>query len=161
MVHQVILFVIALLRIEGYITDFLRTASIEWFSSLLSDVVSAVEDTSLDIHVSIFVTCLCHPEDVPSIPNSDVTILRPSISKLLQELVTPPSSMPSFEVEDGSLNTSAMPRLNWIGLGGGIAVCAAGPESLTRETSNAVARMGMIRGVELGGIGLHTELFAI
>lgn len=40
---------------------------------------------------------------------------------------------------------------------GRLAVCASGPESLTREASNAVARWaGVGRGV-----GLHTEVFAI
>ena len=53
------------------------------------------------------------------------------------------------------------PKLEWIGLGGGVAVCAAGPESMTREAQNAVARLGLTRGIELGGIGLHTELFAL
>ena len=56
---------------------------------------------------------------------------------------------------------SASSRLNWVGLGGGVAVCAAGPESLTREAHNAVARVSLTRGVELGGVALHTELFAI
>lgn len=52
-------------------------------------------------------------------------------------------------------------KLPWVGLGGGVAVCASGPESLIREAQNAVAKMGVVRGREVGGVGLHTELFAL
>ncbi|OCH86238.1 iron reductase [Obba rivulosa] len=130
---------------------------IEWFAPVLADIASAVEGTSLDLHISIFVTCLCQPEAVPSIPNSDVNILRPSVITLLHDLVTPPSA----PAPDDASKESFRQNLKWVGLGGGVAVCAAGPESLTREAQNAVARMGMVRGMELGGIGLHTELFAL
>ena len=53
------------------------------------------------------------------------------------------------------------PKLNWVGLGGGVAVCVSGPEALTREAHNAVARVGMTKGLELGGITLHTEVFSL
>ncbi len=46
-------------------------------------------------------------------------------------------------------------------LGGGVGVCVCGPESLVREASNTVARLGMTRSRELGGVGLHTELFSM
>lgn len=52
-------------------------------------------------------------------------------------------------------------KLPWHGPGGGVGVCASGPESLIREAQNAVARLGVVRGRELGGVGLHTELYAI
>ncbi|OBZ74630.1 Ferric reductase transmembrane component 3 [Grifola frondosa] len=110
-------------------------ACIQWFAPMLMDIATAVAGSSLDLHVSIYVTCLCNPEDVPPIPNSDVTTLRPSVSNLLRELVTAPSSPSIAEVEEDSTKD----KLNWVGLGGGVAVCAAGPESLTRETQNAVA----------------------
>ncbi|KAF7797826.1 hypothetical protein EIP86_009032 [Pleurotus ostreatoroseus] len=118
---------------------------IEWFSPMLTEIAHAVAGTSLDLHVSVYVTCLCNPEAVPTIPNSEVSVYRPSMRQLLQDLVTP-------DAED---------KLKWTGLGGGVAVCASGPETLCRETQNAVARMGAVRGLELGGIGLHTELFAM
>ena len=121
---------------------------IEWFAPMLMDIANAVAGTSLDLHVSIYVTCLCNPEAVPPIPNSEVTIYRPSVGQLLTELVTPPA-------ED------APEKLAWAGTGGGVAVCASGPELLLRETQNAVARIGLTRGMELGGIGLHTELFTL
>ena len=117
---------------------------------MLMVIANAVAGTSLDLHISIYVTCLCDPEAVPPIPNSEVSVYRPSVGKVLQELVTPPA-------EPDAENA----KLAGVGLGGGVAVCASGPETLLRETQNAVARMGLRRGVELGGIGLHTELFAM
>ncbi|OSC98326.1 iron reductase [Trametes coccinea BRFM310] len=157
---------------------------IRWFAPMLMEIAHTVAGSSLDLHVSIFVTCLCNPEEVPPIPNSDVVVTRPSVTALLRDLVTPPSSAPetsrsqpqtkkadpdaqsidSASSEDADAEKavpSASARLNWVGVGGGVAVCAAGPESLTREAQNAAARIGMTRGVELGGIALHTELFAI
>ncbi|CDO75148.1 hypothetical protein BN946_scf184590.g5 [Trametes cinnabarina] len=155
---------------------------LRWFAPMLMELANAVAGSSLDLHVSIFVTCLCNPEEVPAIPNSDVVVARPSVTALLRDLITPPSAASGSQsyakkddpdaqsIESGSseegvdaekLTRSVSARLNWVGLGGGVAVCAAGPESLTREAQNAAARIGMTRGVELGGIGLHTELFAI
>ncbi|KAH9943638.1 iron reductase [Amylocystis lapponica] len=131
---------------------------IAWFAPMLTDIATALAGSSLDLHISIFVTCLCKPEAVPPIPNSDVTILRPSVNALLHDMVTPPSLA---SVEDDRSSQSSRAKLNWVGLGGGVAVCAAGPETMTREAQNAAARLGMVRGVELGGVGLHTELFAI
>lgn len=127
------------------------------------DIANTAAGTSLELHVSIFVTCLCNPEAVPPIPNSVVTIERPSVHGLLTDLVTSPDSrMSSLDVESGAeKETSTSVQLKWVGLGGGVGVCASGPESLTREAQNAVARMGMSRGMELGGIALHTELFAL
>lgn len=52
-------------------------------------------------------------------------------------------------------------KLPWIRPGGGVAVCASGPESLIRETANAVSRVKMSkRGHVLGDVALHTELFS-
>ncbi|EED79026.1 hypothetical iron reductase [Postia placenta Mad-698-R] len=131
---------------------------IEWYAPILMDLAHTVANTSLDLHISIFVTCLCNPEAVPLIPNSDVCILRPSVATLLQELVTPPSDNGA---DDNDGNSSLKAKLNWSGLGGGVAVCAAGPESLTTETRNAAAKVALTRGLEIGGVGLHTETFAM
>ncbi|EPQ55534.1 iron reductase [Gloeophyllum trabeum ATCC 11539] len=134
---------------------------IEWFAPQLIEVAKTCAGTSLDLHVSIFVTCLCNPEAVPDIPNSDVSIHRPAVHTLLQELVTPPSSTSSLSDEESSEKVDLKGKLNWVGLGGGVAVCAAGPETMTREAQNAVARISATRGVQLGGVSLHTELFAL
>jgi ferric-chelate reductase len=163
--------------------------------------VAAMPDSGLDLHVSVFVTCLCNPEAVPPIPNSDVRVERPSIHRMLREFITPPcppcaepakgvssccspaagpstntavagkaaAPTPSLEIEEFIVDPecdceTADPTasgLKWVGLGGGVAVCASGPERLTREARNAVARIGMTKSVELGGIALHTELFSL
>ncbi|KAK7676992.1 hypothetical protein QCA50_020021 [Cerrena zonata] len=155
-------------------------ACIEWFSPMLMEIANIVAtSSSLDLHISIYVTCLCDPSAVPPIPNSDVTVFRPSVTTLLQELVSPPESLPSQarlsalsthssdshsnEDDDAEedLEKCMKSKLQWVGLGGGVAVCASGPESLIRESQNAVAKMGVMRGVELGGVALHTELFAL
>ena len=147
---------------------------------MLTDIATAVAGTSLDLHVSVYVTCLCVPEDVPLIPNMDVTVCaRPSVTAILRDLVTPPqqpllrksesksesseadADAKSLESDESAREVHASARLKWVGLGGGVGVCAAGPESLTRAAHNAVARVSVTRGVELGGIALHTELFAI
>jgi ferric-chelate reductase len=133
---------------------------------MLMDIANTAAGTSLDLHISVFVTCLCNPEAVPRIPNSDVTMVRPSVHSLLNNLLTIPGSSSSNSVsvdieEDAGEKLDQGPKLNWVGLGGGVAVCASGPETLTREAHNAVARIGMRKGVELGGIALHTELFSL
>jgi len=44
----------------------------------------------LDLHISIYVTCLCNPEAVPLIPNCDVTIIhwQPSLYKVILDLAS-------------------------------------------------------------------------
>jgi ferric-chelate reductase len=139
--------------------------SIAWFESQLMDIATAAAGSAIDLHLSIFVTCLCNPENVPPIPNLDVTIHRPSVTTILQDLLFPSllreedseegiTTRPEKEKDDGTPNP-------WVPTGGGVAVCASGPETMTREAQNAVARMAMTKGVELGGIALHTELFSM
>ncbi|KAH9926613.1 iron reductase [Epithele typhae] len=160
--------------------------ALHWFAPRLEALARACAGTTLDLHVSVYVTCLCAPAEVPFVPNMDVTIVeRPSVVDLLRAFVTPPScahpnpakasdkkveaDAESISVESVSDDIEGAPsgrvavsdRLAWVGLGGGVAVCAAGPESMTREAQNAVARIGLTRGVELGGVALHTELFAM
>jgi len=45
----------------------------------------------LGLQISIYVACLCNPEAVPSIPNCDVTIIRPALYKAILNLTTPDS----------------------------------------------------------------------
>ncbi|KAI0049071.1 iron reductase [Auriscalpium vulgare] len=124
---------------------------IEWFAPMLLEIAQTAAGSSLDLHVSIFVTCLCNPEAVPPIPNSVVTIERPSVQAMLKTLLAPPAADAKEEEErDG---------LQWVGDGGGVAVCASGPESLTREARNAVARLAPTHSRRMGGIALHTEAF--
>ncbi|KAJ3860273.1 iron reductase [Lentinula novae-zelandiae] len=144
---------------------------INWFTSVIMPIADLVaECPDLDLHVSIYVTCLCNPEAVPPIPNSDVLMLaqRPDTSKILLDLTTPPLKKADFprkifarDPEACAVLAEASAKLQWVGLGGGVAVCASGPGSLTREASNAVAKLSLTRGVELGGVGLHTEVFSV
>jgi ferric-chelate reductase len=135
--------------------------SINWFAPQLFDIARLAAGSSLDLHISVFVTCLCDPEAVPKIPNMTVTVIRPSVTRMLTELLT--SAAPRCDVEGASStsppsvgNANACP-----GSTGGVAVCVSGPESLTRAVQNAVARLTLTRGVTLGGIALHAELFEV
>lgn len=131
---------------------------------------SSSSSAPLDLHISIFVTCLCNPESVPPIPNSDVMIIRPSVRQILLDFITPPVDLATEKSQTnhnqpGSTDVerhNASSKLPWFGVGGGVAVCASGPASLTSEASNAVAWIQMSgRGASLGGLGLHTEVFDI
>lgn len=151
---------------------------IKWFSSALMDIATAAASSSatvtpLNLHISICVTALCDHEAVPAIPNSDVTLRRPSIYRVLDDLTSFPSTTStnsSDPVSPGSAeksNTSSdlesgKCKLSEIREGGGVAVCASGPQSLTREAANAVTKLQMSgRGMRLGGISLHTERFSL
>jgi ferric-chelate reductase len=123
---------------------------IQWVAPMLIDIAAAVASSpSLDLHVSIFVTCLCDPGAVPPIPNSVVTMERPPAHQLLNAIITPPAD----GVVDG---------LGWVGPGGGLGICASGPSGLTREMANAVGKLSLTRRAdEIGGIAVHTETFVL
>ncbi|TFY66277.1 hypothetical protein EVG20_g4809 [Dentipellis fragilis] len=141
---------------------------IEWFTPMLTDIANTAAGSSVDLRISIFVTSSCDLKAAPTIPNCIVSVERPSVRRLLSRFITPPfsesdlsSGTPSSDSEDkeGLLGGDAGPQ--WVGEGGGVAVCASGPDSLTTETSNAVARLSLTHGVRMGGIALHTEVFLI
>ncbi|KDR79548.1 hypothetical protein GALMADRAFT_265940 [Galerina marginata CBS 339.88] len=165
---------------------------IEWFAPALIDVantaaLSSTSSNALDLHISIYVTCLCNPKSIPPIPNCDVTVLRPSVYRILASLISPyrktveggnadhrvssaPSEKASSSESDETgesdmyrgIEASYDSKFGWFANGGGVAVCVSGPQSLTREASNAVARVEMSgRGRQLGGVGLHTEVFTL
>jgi len=137
--------------------------------------LSSASEDPLELHISIYVTCLCNPEAVPPIPNCDVTVIRPSIYRVLMDLTTPNAaklgSRPSLTASPETASDldieiekeeQVKGKLSWVEDGGGLAVCASGPEGLVREASNAVARMKLSgRAHRLGGIGLHTEVFTL
>jgi ferric-chelate reductase len=122
---------------------------------MLIDIATAASNSSIDLHISIYVTCLCDPEAVPAIPNSVVMLSRPSVHGLLASFINLPC-----ERED-SIETQSDEIQEWKHSGGGVAVCASGPESMTREAQNAVARIGLTASMDVGGIVLHTELFSL
>jgi ferric-chelate reductase len=49
----------------------------------------------------------------------------------------------------------------WKNSGGGVAVCASGSESMTREVRNALASIGLTASMDVGGIVLHMGLFSL
>ena len=124
---------------------------------MLIGIANTAVGTSLDLHISMFVTCLCNREAVPRIPNSDVTMVQLSVHSLFNNLLVPPSVSVDME-EYAGWKLYQSPKLNWIRLGG-VAVCV--PEMLMREAHNAVVRIGMRKGVGLHGIVLHKELFSL
>ena len=137
--------------IMSFLLDTVIKGHILWFSSMLTAIANAAAQSTLDLHISIFVTCLCDPEAVPVIPNCDVKLERPSAYSLLCEVT---ANSPGSSLESGKGNTSPVH-------GGGVAVCASGPESLTKETQNAVAKLGVAKAIELGGISVHVESFML
>jgi len=167
---------------------------LEWFAPALGEIArTAVSSDSsavpVSLHISVYVTCLCDPEVVPQIPHCDVTMIRPDVYRILDDLVTPTCTCrdknlsSSLETnttgdqqnglvmgrEDGTasvttdeLDPRASNKLPWLGTGGGVGVCASGPAGLVRETSNAVARLRLMRrGMEMGDLDIHTEVFAL
>jgi len=124
---------------------------------MLMDIAGvAAEEPSLDLHISIFVTCLCDSPALPAIPNSTVTTTRPDVYHLLARILSP--ALVGDDVEDESKRKAGEGR---VVCQGGVGVCASGPESLTREAANAVARLGPVHGRRVGGIALHTEVFSL
>ncbi|KJA24762.1 hypothetical protein HYPSUDRAFT_135732 [Hypholoma sublateritium FD-334 SS-4] len=147
--------------------------SIDWFAPALMDIARVAESSAssplpLELHISIYVTCLCNPEAIPPIPNCSVTIVRPSVYRILRDLTgAGPASLAAtngpeaIEIVDAEADVA--PRVPFVApAGGGLAVCASGPEGLIREAANAVARLQISgRGVALGGVALHTEIFSL
>jgi ferric-chelate reductase len=118
---------------------------------MIMDIVDAVANSSLYLHISLFVTCQCG--DSPSIPNTTITSTRPDVHQLLTDVISPTSREDDM-VDEGRADTGVICQ-------GGVGVCASGPESLTREAGNAVARLALSHGTRVGGITLHTEVFSL
>ncbi|KAF7761640.1 hypothetical protein Agabi119p4_9632 [Agaricus bisporus var. burnettii] len=102
--------------------------------------------------------------EIPTLPS-----LTSSASNDDQDsvLVTEPDHvMTTREGDDieftGGLDPHISRKLPWLGDGGGVGVCASGPTSLVREAANAVAQMKLSkRGLEMGGIDIHVEPYAL
>jgi len=128
---------------------------------MLMDIADAVaEESSLDLHISIFVTCVCDGAEaaVPAIPNSIVTTsTRPDVYQLLARILSP--ALVEEDVEDKSERGAG--AAEQVVCQGGVGVCASGPGNLTREAANAVARLSPVHGKRVGGIALHTEVFSL
>jgi ferric-chelate reductase len=112
---------------------------------MLSQLAHAVQGSSLILRVQCFVTCLCDPRGLPTIPNSSVSLDKPSLATILAPLISP---------------TDEEKQMFRLGCGG-VGVAASGPERLTSEAQNAVARIGPKRARDVGGVEIHTEMYCI
>jgi hypothetical protein len=109
-----------------------------------------------------------------------VIVVRPSVYKILQDLITcskdgdsvapvlnsyhskTPEVTEVIAIDDEESALSVSQKLPYMKLGDRLAVCASGPASLTTEIANAVSRVQLSKkGRGLGMIGLHTEVFAL
>jgi len=162
----------------------------DWFSSAIRDIAvaaasSGTSPSPLYLHISIYITRSGNPDVTLPIPNCDVIMLRPSVYQILRDLIDAPKddmtatsgpnpvskslskepeSNPVTEVVIGAEESvqSDSQKLSCAKPGEGLAVCASGPASLTREVSNAFFRVQLSKkGRDLGMIGLHTEVFAL
>lgn len=79
---------------------------------------------------------------------------RPDVHKLLARMISPIPA--GVDMEDESKAGAERVICQ-----GGVGVCTGGPESLTREAANAVARLAPTDGTQVGGIALHTEVFSL
>ena len=161
--------------------------TLSWFTTYLSHIAqtAASPNSTVSLHISVYVTCLCDPEAVPTnIPNLSVIVQRPTAASLLTSFVDAIDAPPSISRDDIEPGTAAGTIITTLdeqdraisvdvvsssqqqqpryGAGGGVAVCASGPVGLTRDMSNAVAGlMGSGKAGRLGGVGLHTEVYGI
>ena len=153
-----------------------QKGAIRWFGSLLNTIArQAAACPDLDLHITIYVTCLCDPDAVPQTPNCDVLLARPKIGEVIKRVVygTPD---PAKQVEEGDLTMQSdccekmteesescgTHTLGPAAAGSGLAVCASGSQELTREAANVMAALSASKkGRELRSIAFHTEVYAI
>lgn len=114
---------------------------------MLADIALKAQHSSIILHIEIFVTCLCDPETVPVIPNCEVSIERPQVSKLLDTFVDRAMDLEAGKYTNADLN--------------GLALAVSGPKSLITEAQNAVARLSIGRMHKIGNVALHTEEFSL
>ncbi|GLB45701.1 putative FAD-binding domain containing protein [Lyophyllum shimeji] len=171
--------------------------SIKWFAPLLRAIAlaAAAPTARISLRMTVYVTCMCSPEEV-GVPGLEVRVGgRPDMGRLVgalaglcpdddaggkgagmgmgsgeevcacgcvEETVAREEEEQKGDVDaDADVDVEKQARVAQDGVEerfeGSLAVCASGPESLTREAANAVARC-MARGRE---VGLHTEVFAV
>lgn len=118
---------------------------ITWFAPIFAHLAEACHGTSLELSFHFYVTCLCNPNDLLPIKNSTTEEAKPSIEALLAPMLE------SSDTEKGPSYSTT----------GGIAVAASGPESLVCQARNAVAKVGPSAALKVGGVQVHTELFAL
>jgi len=115
---------------------------------MLLDIATKAQDSSLDLHIKIFVTCLCDPEAIPTIPNSEITMEKPKVANLIKPFLTPKAGLEGGKSAHGAT-------------GGGLAVVVSGPDRLTAEAQNVIAGIPANATRQVGGVALHTENFSL
>ncbi|CAE6454091.1 unnamed protein product [Rhizoctonia solani] len=124
--------------------DRVYAGCISWFAPILAQLAETCHGASLSISFHFYVTCLCNPDELLPIRNSTIEESKPDIESLLAPLL-------GRDEEKGE----------GIATLGGIAVAASGPESLICQARNAVAKVGPSAARRVGGVQIHTELFAL
>ena len=125
--------------------DWVYAGCITWFAPIFAHLAEACHGTSLGLSFHFYVTCLCNPNELLPIRNSTTEEAKPTIEDLLAPMLG------NSDAEKGSSTSTA----------GGIAVAASGPESLVCQARNAVAKVGPSAASRVGGVRVHTELFAL
>ena len=69
---------------------------------------AAAEELSLDLHISIFATCLCDTPALLAILNSTVTTTRPDVYRLLTRILS--TALVEDDVEDEERATISCPK---------------------------------------------------
>jgi len=115
---------------------------------MLVDIANKAQDSSVDLHISIFVTCLCDPESIPTIPNSVISIEKPKIANLVKPFLSSEGGIEAGKTGKGRN-------------GGGFAIAVSGPARLTAEAQNVVARIPAAAARRIGGLAFHSEIFSL
>ncbi|KAL5479082.1 FRP1_2 [Sanghuangporus weigelae] len=129
-------------------------SALHWVSPLLSTIASrtSTSDSTVDLHITIHVTRASpSDEETPDIPfpNCDIIFTRPTIREIIDDFA---STREAADAENPGASLISSGR-EWESL----AICAAGPESLTNETKNSAARLALRNPRRR--IGSHTETF--
>ncbi|KAJ6597944.1 hypothetical protein B0H10DRAFT_2441554 [Mycena sp. CBHHK59/15] len=164
--------------------------AISWFAPHLLQIALTAQraHTSsglpLELRIRIYVTCLCDPDAVPPIPGCVVSIQRPRVGALIDEVLDVHSTTCSprgsseeekgvdvekglgavgeREVERGGEGEEGQGGTQGGQGGGGMAVVAAGPGTLISEAGNAVVRANVrLRRAAVGGVDFCAEAFTV
>ncbi|KAL5496138.1 FRP1_2 [Sanghuangporus vaninii] len=129
-------------------------SALHWISPILSTIVShtSASDSTLDLHITIYVTRASPSDeetsDIP-FPNCDIILARPAIREIIDDFA---STGRAADAENPDTNLVSSRRDCE-----SLAICSAGPESLTNETKNSAARLALRNPRRR--IDSHTEAF--
>ncbi|KAG6916256.1 hypothetical protein DXG01_007713 [Tephrocybe rancida] len=152
--------------------------SLSWFTPLLGAIARTAVAAGVRLTMTVYVTCMCSPDEA-RVPGLEVRVGgRPDLGRVVRGVPVGHIGMTleggeglcscgcvdealraqaEEEEEEGNLRTDEEKgETEGRGREETVGVCASGPESLTREAANAVARHAA------GGrqVGFHAEIFA-